>query len=98
MGKEHKNLIFDFAGWILKQNPEEGLKIFTEDLQEVVDLPRAEVLDYLLKNHKILVIPYLEHIINVWKESKALFHNILITQYKDKISKYKNETDNNISG
>lgn len=40
-------------------NPEEGLKIFTEDIQEVEHLPRPKVLDYLLRTHKSLVIPYL---------------------------------------
>lgn len=58
-GSEHINLIFEFAGWILDLNPEEGLKIFIEDLQEVENLPRPKVLDYLLRTHKSLVIPYL---------------------------------------
>ncbi|KAJ8895019.1 hypothetical protein PR048_000328, partial [Dryococelus australis] len=59
LGKEHMNLIFDFAGWVLEKHPEEGLKIFTEDIQEVEQLPRPRALDYLLRAHKNLVIPYL---------------------------------------
>jgi len=43
----------------LDANPEEGLKIFTEDIAEVEQLPRPKVLDYLLRTHKDLVIPYL---------------------------------------
>nr|CAD7615829.1 unnamed protein product [Timema genevievae] len=59
LGKEHMDLILKFAGWVLEQNPEEGLKIFTEDIQEVEHLPRPRILDYLLRQHKLLVIPYL---------------------------------------
>jgi hypothetical protein len=53
--------MLDFAGWVLDANPEEGLKMFTEDIAEVEQLPRPKVLDYLLRTHKDLVIPYLVH-------------------------------------
>ena len=67
LGKDHINLILDFAGWVLDANPEEGLKIFTEDIAEVEQLQRPKVLDYLLRTHKDLVIPYLvmAHIIHL---------------------------------
>lgn len=98
LGNEHKQLIFEFAGWVLEKYPEDGLKIFTEDIQEIEDLPRAEVLDYLLKNHKSLVIPYLEHIIYVWNESKPIFHNILIQQYHEQINLMKSGSKNSPLG
>jgi hypothetical protein len=94
LGAEHKKLIFEFADWVLQEHPQDGLKIFIEDIQEVENLPRADVLDFLLKNHKALVIEYLEHIINVWNEVKPLFHNILIQQYKDQI--FNLQTDSEI--
>lgn len=93
LGAEHKRLIFEFADWVLQEHPQEGLKIFTEDIQEVENLPRADVLDFLLKSHKSLVVPYLEHIIDVWSEVKPLFHNILITQYKEKVFEYQADPD-----
>lgn len=93
LGNEHKFLIFEFAGWVLDKYPDDGLKIFIEDVPEVENLPRAEVLDFLLKDHKQLVIRYLEHIINVWNEEKALFHNILIQQYREKLISLKNDAD-----
>lgn len=93
LGAEHKKLIFEFADWVLQEHPQEGLKIFTEDILEVENLPRADVLDFLLKSHKLLVIPYLEHIIDVWGEVKPLFHNILITQYKEKIFELQADPD-----
>lgn len=93
LGAEHKKLIFEFSDWVLQENPQEGLKIFIEDIQEVENLPRADVLDFLLKTHKDLVIPYLEHIIEVWNEMKPLFHNILISQYKEKISELQTDPE-----
>lgn len=93
LGAEHKKLIFEFADWVLQEHPQEGLKIFTEDIQEVENLPRADVLDFLLKSHKLLVVPYLEHIIEVWSEVKPLFHNILITQYKEKVFELQADPD-----
>lgn len=86
-------MIFEFADWILETHPSDGIKIFTEDIQEVENLPRADVLDYLLKNQKSLVITYLEHIIHVWDESKPIFHNILIQQYRERITELKSEMD-----
>ncbi|XP_058451128.1 vam6/Vps39-like protein [Malaya genurostris] len=93
LGNENKHLIFEFAGWVLAKHPDDGLKIFIEDIPEVESLPRAEVLDFLLKDHKQLVVQYLEHIINVWDEQKALFHNILVQQYREKLIALKNDPD-----
>lgn len=85
LGKEHINLIFQFAGWVLESQPEDGLKIFTEDIAEVEQLPRPRVLDYLLRTQKSLVIPYLEHVVHTWKDTNPIFHNVLIHQYKEKV-------------
>jgi Vam6/Vps39-like protein vacuolar protein sorting-associated protein 39 len=86
-------LIFEFSGWVLEEFPEDGLRIFTEDMHEVENLPRAEVLDFLLKQHKSLVIAYLEHIIFTWNEAKTIFHDILIQQYREKVFEYKDHGD-----
>lgn len=91
LGSEHRSLIFEFSNWVIEKHPEDGLKIFTEDIQEVENLPRAEVLDHILKNHKGLAIPYLEHVINVWDEKRPMFHNILIKQYREGISEVKHD-------
>ena len=85
LGPEHIDIICEFSAWVLDQPPEDGLSIFTEDIDTVECLPRARVLDFLLKTCKRLVIPYLEHLILVWRESNSLFHNSLILQYKDEI-------------
>lgn len=85
LGNKDMGLILEYADWVLNKTPEEGLKIFTEDLGEVEALPRPRVLDYLLKSHIDLAIPYLEHVINIWKDTNPLFHNSLIHKYREKV-------------
>ncbi|KAJ0176101.1 hypothetical protein K1T71_008275 [Dendrolimus kikuchii] len=89
LGAEHINLIFKFSDWILKENPEEGLKIFTEDIIEVENLPRPKILDFLLREHETLVIPYLEHVIHTWNDTNSLFHDAIVNMYRDKITDKK---------
>ncbi|XP_017104995.2 vam6/Vps39-like protein isoform X1 [Drosophila bipectinata] len=93
LGSDHLPLIFEFADWVLQENPEEGLAIFTEELIEVESLPRAKVLDFLVSKHKALVIPYLEHLIAVWNDENTLRHNVLIKQYFGKIQKMLTEKE-----
>ena len=84
LGKDHMDLILKFAGWVLNEDPEQGLRIFMEDVQEVEQLPRPKVLDYLLCHHKDLVITYLEHVVHIWGDTNPLYHDVLIHQYKEK--------------
>ncbi|KOC60066.1 Vam6/Vps39-like protein [Habropoda laboriosa] len=84
LGKDHMDLILKFSGWVLNEDPEQGLRIFMEDIQEVEQLPRPKVLDYLLRCHKDLVITYLEYVVHVWRDTNPLYHNVLIHQYKEK--------------
>lgn len=91
LGKENLSLIFDFAGWVLKAHPEDGLKIFTENMPEVTSLPRDAVLNYLQKTEKSLVIRYLEYIVSVWDDETPHFHNTLIFQYLEKLQSLKSE-------
>lgn len=85
LGAENLGIIFEFSPWVLKICPEDGLKIFTEDLNEVETLPRDHVLNFLKEGFKELAIPYLEHIIYVWEETRAEFHNVLIQLYLEKV-------------
>uniref|UniRef100_A0AAZ3Q2S0 CNH domain-containing protein n=1 Tax=Oncorhynchus tshawytscha TaxID=74940 RepID=A0AAZ3Q2S0_ONCTS len=71
--------------WVLKICPEDGLKIFTEDLTEVETLPRDKVLNFLKEGFKELTIPYLEHIVHVWEETEPEFHNVLIQLYLERV-------------
>lgn len=85
LGGEHLELIFEFAKWVLKEHPDDGLKIFTEDLTETENLNRAQVLNYLCETEPDLVIPYLEFIIYKWKDENSIFHNTLVNKYCEKI-------------
>ncbi|CAG7719932.1 unnamed protein product [Allacma fusca] len=89
---EHIEVILDFSKSVLHSNPEEGLKIFTEDYPEVEALPRPRIYDFLDRNFKHLVIPYLRHVIFNWKEKNSLFHNALVHQYRERAT-----TDNDPS-
>ncbi|XP_027028386.1 vam6/Vps39-like protein [Tachysurus fulvidraco] len=85
LGTENLGIIFEFSPWVLKICPEDGLKIFTEDLTEVELLPRDKVLDFLKEGFKELAVPYLEHIIYVWEETGFEFHNVLIQLYLERV-------------
>ncbi|XP_077997895.1 vam6/Vps39-like protein [Glandiceps talaboti] len=87
LGEEHFDLISDFALWVLKAYPEDGLKIFTEDTPEVESLPRDRVLAYLEGNPctKELAVPYLEHIIFNCHDETPEFHNRLVHLYREKV-------------
>uniref|UniRef100_A0A8C2XZA9 CNH domain-containing protein n=2 Tax=Capra hircus TaxID=9925 RepID=A0A8C2XZA9_CAPHI len=85
LGTENLHLIFSYSVWVLRDFPEDGLKIFTEDLPEVESLPRDRVLGFLVENFKGLAIPYLEHVIHVWEETGSQFHNCLIQLYCEKV-------------
>ncbi|XP_043119508.1 vam6/Vps39-like protein [Puntigrus tetrazona] len=85
LGVENLGIIFEFSPWVLKICPEDGLKIFTEDLTEVETLPRDKVLNFLKEGFKELAIPYLEHIIHLWDETRPEFHNVLIQLYLEKV-------------
>jgi len=87
LGGDHLPLIFEFADWVLKESPEEGLSIFTDELIEVESLPRAKVLDFLISKHKALVTPYLEHVITEWKDRNTLLHNVLLKQYREQVQR-----------
>ncbi|XP_052386213.1 vam6/Vps39-like protein isoform X2 [Carassius gibelio] len=85
LGVENLDFIFEFSPWVLKICPEDGLKIFTEDLTEVETLPRDKVLNFLKEGFKELAVPYLEHIIYMWDETRPEFHNVLIQLYLEKV-------------
>lgn len=90
LGGDHLPLIFEFADWVLQENPEEGLCIFTNELlddEEEESLPPAKVLDFLISKHKSLVIPYLEHLINERNNTTTLLHNVLLKQYRERVQR-----------
>lgn len=96
LGSDQVGLVLEFGNWVLSEAPEEGLQIFTEDVQEVEPPPRPRVLDFLLRFHPNCVIPYLEHVVHVWKDTNPLFHNALVHQYRERAAKDKSELSQKI--
>jgi hypothetical protein len=92
LSAENIDIICEFATYVLDVSETDGLNIFTEDYLEVESWPRGKILDFLVKNRKSIVVSYLEHIVSVWGESGALFHNALLLQYKDIIVDLLNRT------
>ncbi|KAG1658440.1 Vam6/Vps39-like protein [Nymphon striatum] len=86
LGKDNLDLIFEFSSWVLEKHPEDGLKIFLDDIQEIESLPRQKVLEFLLKTNKDVIIPYLEHVVYDWEDLNPNFHNTLVHMYRDKVS------------
>ena len=58
-GADQMDLIEEFAGPVLLASPQEGLLIFTDDLQEVEALPRPRVCEYLRRTAPQLLPQYL---------------------------------------
>lgn len=85
LGVENLGIILEFSPWVLKICPDDGLKIFTEDLPEVETLPRDKVLQFLRDGFEDLAVPYLEHIISVWDETGPEFHNVLVQLYLSRV-------------
>lgn len=51
LGKEHMDLILKFAGWVLSEDTEQGLRIFMEDIQVIFAINVYNTLFYI--NYKI---------------------------------------------
>jgi len=79
--------MFEYSEWILKEFPEDGLKIFTEDFgSDTEQLPRDRVIEFLDRVNPSLVPSYLEHIIDVWNDTTVSFHNLLILKYRERLT------------
>merc|ERR1712142_256434 len=88
LGADFIDLILEFSTWVLDQDGQEGLTIFTEDLPEVDSLPRDKVLHHLEQHaDPSLPIAYLEHLIHDSRigETEPVFHNALIKLYLGRV-------------
>lgn len=47
-------------------------------------------MDFLLREHEQLAIPYLEHVIHTWNDTNSIFHNALVRMLREKIMDKKN--------
>lgn len=86
LGQDHLEIICEYAQWVLENEPELGLKIFTADSPETEQLDRNLVLEFLRHNAPQLEIPYLEHIIHFWNDTTKYFHTNLLLMYRQKVA------------
>ncbi|CAG8620842.1 4772_t:CDS:10 [Paraglomus brasilianum] len=91
LGSDHFDLILEFATWVLKADPVDGMEIFIGDHPKVETLPRSKVLDYLEKFSPDLCITYIGHIIHELGDKHPDHHNRLIYAYLKKLQDLKQE-------
>ena len=85
LGKQNMDLILEFSRWVLQVSPDASLKIFTEPRSEETSLPPSVVLAHIKQLAPQNIVPYLEHVINVQKDTTPEFHNELLLNYLDNI-------------
>ncbi|PIO70219.1 hypothetical protein TELCIR_07937 [Teladorsagia circumcincta] len=82
LGNTHLELIFKYARWVLDKDIASGLEIFIGEESDVArNLDRQAVLAFLRSHCVAAVIPYLEHIIYKWDETRPKFHDTLVEHY-----------------
>lgn len=86
LAQDHLEIICEYARWVLQNEPELGLKIFTADLPETEQLDRNLVLEFLRHNAPQMEIPYLEHLIHFWNDKTSFFHTTLLLRYRQKVA------------
>ena len=85
LSHEHIDLIFEFAEWPLRKDPELGIEIFIADSENAETLPRKGVLEYLQHISSKLAIQYLEHIISELDDVTPEYHQRLIELYLERL-------------
>ena len=107
--EDNSDLVFNNSAWILNHDEEQGLKIFTSDLDDVIEATedikikmetdkRIKVYKYLMNNVSVAsIIAYLKHVIAEWGEENAFLHDQLVLRYKDHVVQLKaDEADEEI--
>ncbi|KAI1798661.1 vacuolar sorting protein 39 domain 2-domain-containing protein [Daldinia bambusicola] len=72
------DIILEFAEWVLRRDPDQGMEIFLADSENAETLPRERVLRYLGAIDANLEIRYLQHIITELEDGTPDFHNRLV--------------------
>ncbi|OTB04817.1 hypothetical protein M426DRAFT_320401 [Hypoxylon sp. CI-4A] len=72
------DIILEFADWVLRRDPSQGMEIFLADSENAETLPRERVVQYLGAIDLNLEIRYLHHIITELEDGTPDFHNRLV--------------------
>ena len=90
LGSDHLKLIFQYSEWILQQYPEEGMRIFIDDVyvdSQSAAWPKDDIVQYLEAINPDLALTYLDHYIEnlKWNETSTKMIDTLINKYRDSI-------------
>ncbi|CAG9956159.1 unnamed protein product [Clonostachys rosea f. rosea IK726] len=81
------DLILEHAKWVLEENPEYAMEIFTGDTENAETLPRDKVLAFLREQGPQLEAQYLAHVIEEMGDMTPDFHNRLVELYVQNLAK-----------
>ncbi|KAK0570235.1 Vacuolar morphogenesis protein 6 [Tilletia horrida] len=81
---EFIDIILDASHWILDENPQMGMEIFTADTGKVGQLPRYRIVEDLATYDRDMCIIYLEHIIGTLNDGDPSLHERLASLYLTK--------------
>lgn len=79
------DVVLEMFDWLADAFSERALDVFTADVGDAEQWPRWRVLDHLTKRRPDLGVPYLEHVVHVWDETGAAFHDALIRRYAESL-------------
>ncbi|KAJ1537205.1 Vam6/Vps39-like protein, partial [Nowakowskiella sp. JEL0078] len=82
---EELDMILEFADWAIRKNPQIGIKIFTEQFDEIPFATRKRITEFLEIISSDLATEYLVHIIHELHDQEPEFHDRLILNYVAKI-------------
>ncbi|KAI8812376.1 CNH domain-containing protein [Cladochytrium replicatum] len=85
------DLVIEYSSWALEQNPALGIKIFTEQYDEIDFETRQRITDHLQHISSDLSTLYLEHLIHELRDPSPDFHDRLIHNYLADIKNRANE-------
>ncbi|XP_030636772.1 transforming growth factor-beta receptor-associated protein 1 [Chanos chanos] len=88
---QHKDVIWQFADWVLQRDQEAGIQIFTKHTDENMFAPE-EVFSFLTKYPTALVC-YLEFLIYELKSQEEKHHTLLATTYVAQILQKENNVN-----
>lgn len=88
LGPQHIEVILENARWVLAENPQRGMEIFTADTGKVSSLPRLNIVNLLSSLDRNLCAQYLEHIIHNVGDGDPELHEKLALIYLEGVRGY----------
>eukprot|EP01125_Pyxidicula_operculata_P017175 TRINITY_DN5996_c0_g1_i2.p1 TRINITY_DN5996_c0_g1~~TRINITY_DN5996_c0_g1_i2.p1 ORF type:complete len:900 (-),score=202.10 TRINITY_DN5996_c0_g1_i2:552-3251(-) len=83
LGKQQQELILQYASWVLKESPSEGLQIFLANRIPTEKLAPSRVLTFFndIEYPNQYIVQYLEYLIHQESDETQEYHNKLVINY-----------------